>query len=482
MVWCLILVTFASVASAQAQSPQRLSLLEAIALALKQHPLLAAARQRIEAAKGARFSAKALPNPSLALVPLGTIEDNPLLLEQTVELPFKRALRIKIANNEFAATFADYRAVELDVTFAVKAAYIDLQAALAIRRLTEEAVELTRTLHDLAQKQHAIGTVPLVHSIRTDIERQRVEQELVQVQAEVAAKQVALNVALGQEPSTPVLPADELSYQPMIASLEELRVLALQQRPEVLAAQSRLAAQRFSVKSTQAQRFPDLFALTRFGESERALRFTAPRLGIGITLPLFDFGRIKGEVQAAKAQVAERKALLEQTKRVVLAEVETAMQKLLAAQKVVEAYQQRIVPSAEDLLQRLKASYAEGGSTLLEIIDAQQTWRTTRKELVQAIAEYLKALAVLERAFGGQLLMTSEGQRGLPVNGNLMLGEVQGPLRLQRQAKVTSYQCCSVEIYGDEKTLSPTADAQDAVNHATPTAVRCCHTNPNVLD
>jgi cobalt-zinc-cadmium efflux system outer membrane protein len=401
MVWRVILVTFAVVAFAQAQMPQRLSLSEAIALALKQNPLLVAARQRIEAAKGKRVSAKALPNPSLAIVPFGTISDNPFLLEQTFELPSKRSFRVKASENEFAATLADYRAAELDVLFAVKVAYIDLQAALAVQRLTEEAVELASTLYDLAQKQYAIGTVPLVHVTRTDIERRRVEQELVQAQSEVAVKQVALNVALGQDPSTPVLPTDELSYQPLTVSLEELKELALKQRPEVSSAQSRLTAQRFAVKSAQAQRLPDLFVLTRFGESERTLSFIAPRLGIGITLPFLDFGRIRGEVKAAKAQVAEQEALLEQTKRVVLADVETAVKKLIAAQTVVERYRQHIIPAAEDLLKRVKEAYAEGGSTLLEIIDAQQTWRTVRKEFVEAIANYQKALATLERAIGG---------------------------------------------------------------------------------
>ena len=49
---------------------QRLTLNEAITLALQRHPLLTAARQRIEAARGGLVSAKALPNPSLTAVPL----------------------------------------------------------------------------------------------------------------------------------------------------------------------------------------------------------------------------------------------------------------------------------------------------------------------------------------------------------------------------------------------------------------------------
>ncbi|MFN4179277.1 MAG: TolC family protein, partial [Armatimonadota bacterium] len=406
------------------------SLSEAITLALKQHPLLVAARQRIEAARGKRVSAKALPNPSLAFVPLGTIADNPLLLEQTIELPSKRSFRVKASENEFAATFTDYRAAELEVTFAVKVAYIDLQAALAIQRLTEEAIELTNTLHDLAQKQYAIGAVTFVHVSRMDIERQRMEQELVRAQSEVIVKQVALNLALGQDPSTPILPADELSYQPLTVSLEELKELAMKQRPEISAAQSRLFAQRFVVKSAQAQRLPDFFLLTRFGESERALRFNSPRFGIGITLPFFDFGRIRGEVQAAKAQVAEQEALLEQTKRVILAEVETAVKKLTAALTVVEEYRQRIVPTAEDLLKRMQAAYAEGGSTLLEVIDAQQTWRIVRKEFVEAIANYQKALATLEKAIGYSISSSnvpSGSEKGGVTNGrSFHVGKSQG--------------------------------------------------------
>jgi len=425
MIWRVISVTFAVVAFAQAQTPQQLSLSEAVALALKQNPLLVAARQRVEAAKGKRVSAKALPNPSLAIVPFGTIADNPFLLEQTFELPSKRSFRVKASENEFAATLADYRAAELDVIFAVKVAYIDLQAALAIQRLTKEAVELASTLYDLAQKQYAIGAVPLVHVTRTEIERQRMEQELVQAQSEVAVKQVALSIALGQEPSTPVLPTDELSYQPLTVSLEELKELALKQRPEVLAAQLRLAAQRFAVNAAQAQWLPDFFVLMRFGESERSLSFTAPRLGIGITLPFFDFGRIKGEVQAAKAQAAEQEALLEQTKRVVLAEVETAVKKLTTARTIVERYQQSIIPAVEDLLKRVQAAYAEGGSTLLEIIDAQQTWRTVRKEFMKAIADYQKALATLERAVGGSISPSNvplRSEKGGVTNGRSFHG------------------------------------------------------------
>jgi cobalt-zinc-cadmium efflux system outer membrane protein len=214
----------------------------------------------------------------------------------------------------------------------------------------------------------------------------------------------------------PVLPADDLAYQPVTVSLEALKALALQRRPEV-AAQSRLVARQFAVKSARSQWLPDFLLLAHFGESERTLRVTAPRLAVGIALPFFDFGRIHGEIRAAKAQVTEQEALLEQTKRVILAEVETAVKKLTASQIVVEGFQKRIVPAAEDLLKRVQASYAEGGSTLLEVLDAQQTWRTTRKELVKAIADYLKALAELERAIGGTLPVTGETANGKGTNG-----------------------------------------------------------------
>lgn len=396
----LISFTFIVFNFAQSQTPKSLSISEAIELALKGNPLIVAAKKRIEAAKGEEVSAKSLPNPSIAIVPIGTTTDNPILLEQVFEFPFKRYLRTKIAESEIDAAIYDYRTVELDVAYNVKIAYLDLQVAVAILRLTEEAFELARTFKDLAQKQHEIGTVPFVHVVRTEIESRRVEQELEQAKTEVIAKQIALNLALGQEPSTPVLPADELSYRPLTISPEELKKLALKRRPEILVAQSKLLAQRFAFKFAQSQKLPDFFLLVRFGESERAIRSSSPRFGIGITLPLLDFGSIKGEIQTAKAKVAEREALLEQTKRIVISEVEIAAKKLAAAQKIVEAYQQKIVPKAEDLLKRVEASYAEGGSTLLEVLDAQQTWRMARKELVQAIANYNKALSELERAIG----------------------------------------------------------------------------------
>ncbi len=399
----ILLISLAVISLAHPQSAQRLTLSQAIGLALKQHPLLAAARERLKAAQGKRVSARALPNLSLSLVAVGTSSDTPVLLEQTVELPFKRSLRRRLADAELAAAVAHYRAAELDVTFAVKVAYAELQQALAVHRLTEEAVELMSALWDLAHKQYAIGAVPFTHVTRMEIERQRAEQDLIEAGTELTAKQVALNLALGQDPTVPVSPADPLSYSPLTASLERLASVALQQHPRLMAEQSRLRALLLSVSSARAQRFPEFFVLARLGENERAVRLTSPRLGIGVTLPFLDFGRIKGEVAAAEAQRDEGAALLEQTKRAVLADVEIATKRLIAASTVVEAYQRTIIPAAEDLLKRVQAAYAEGGSTLPEVLDAQQTWRTARKEFVHAIAKYRMVVAELERAVGGNL-------------------------------------------------------------------------------
>lgn len=193
---------------------QPLSSQEAVALALRQNPLMTAARQRIEQSKGNLTSARALPNPALRVVPFGTVNDNPVIVNQTFDVFGKLGLRTKAARYSLQAAEAELRATELQVRYEATVAYVDLLAAQRVRQLNEEAVRLARTLHETTVQRLSAGDVPVVDTTRSQIELARAEQELVKAEGEVEVKKAALNTALGRDPATAIAVTGELSYEP----------------------------------------------------------------------------------------------------------------------------------------------------------------------------------------------------------------------------------------------------------------------------
>lgn len=394
-------VCFARPALAAPAAEAGLALPQAIGLALEHHPRIHAAKQRVAAQSGLATSAGAFPNPELLLVPLGTLNDNPVILSQEFDLLGKRRSRRQAASAEVRAAMADLRAVESLVVQEVTTAYVDLLEAAQVRALTEESVAQAQTLHRLSRQRFDLGDVPQVHVTRTEIEAARLEQELVEAAADVRSRQAALNAAIGRDPGTPVTPVTEWQERPLTTSLDTQKQHALAQRPELEGAAQRVQARQRDASAIRARRLPDLIFQARAGSRIGGTEST--QVGLGLSLPLLDLGSIRGQVSAAQAQAREQEALLAQTRNEIALQVETAHQRVESARAVAGAYRERITPQAEGLLRALQQGYEQGGTTLPEVLDAQRTLTATRIEQARAVARYRRALSDLEWAVGGKL-------------------------------------------------------------------------------
>jgi cobalt-zinc-cadmium efflux system outer membrane protein len=89
-----------------------------------------------------------------------------------------------------------------------------------------------------------------------------------------------------------------------------------------------------------------------------------------------------------------------QVRQQVLLDVQSAYLALQLARRTVETYHDGIVPRSEALLERTEQGYKLGASTILDLIDAQETYRTTITSYNSSIGDYRQAVAQLERAIG----------------------------------------------------------------------------------
>jgi cobalt-zinc-cadmium efflux system outer membrane protein len=379
---------------------------EAVRLALANHPTIAAAQQRLDAAQFHLQAAASGPNPEVQLNPfLGPAavggSDEALIVAQVIEISGRRRMRTHVANAHRSGVQAEAAATQRDLVFEVKTAYVELLLAREVVALNEALGQTARQFRDAAQRQFDLGNVPRIQVERADIELARAEQELLRAQSDASVREAELNTWLGRDAATPIALADPLKFQAVEVNEPELWPRALAQRPEVRAAEAEWQARKSQVALTAAERRPDLLVEGRRNEfgsnSQNALR-------LSLTFPLLDRGAIRLEVKAAQADVREQEALLVQVQNQVRLEVRTALAHVQQARALTERYEQDIVPHTERLVQTIQRGFDAGASTMLDVLDAQRTLRSVQTEYRQAIADYLQALAELEWATGGKVI------------------------------------------------------------------------------
>ena len=96
----------------------------------------------------------------------------------------------------------------------------------------------------------------------------------------------------------------------------------------------------------------------------------------------------------------EQEQLREQTRLIVRRDVRTAYAQIKVTADLVLRYERDILPQADDLLKKAQSGYANGGTSLLEYLEAQRSHRDTHAEYLGILGDNARARAELDRAVG----------------------------------------------------------------------------------
>ncbi|MBI1760847.1 MAG: TolC family protein [Acidobacteria bacterium] len=194
----------------------------------------------------------------------------------------------------------------------------------------------------------------------------------------------------------------EISYQfddrPLPQTLPELRRLALEARPDVLAARRLAEAAGSNLALAQAQRTRDV----AFGwEYQRA--GSDHSLGVVMSVPLFVYNNQRAGITQAEAQQKSAEAQLKQAETQAVTDVEKAYQAYLSAHRILELYSTQNLAQVAKLRDITDYTFKQGALTLFELLDAQRYYNQTLTSYNQARADYQLALWQLEQAIGKPL-------------------------------------------------------------------------------
>lgn len=388
----------------------RLSRADAIALARLQNPQLAAAREQIAEARAQRVQSVAIPDPAAT----ASLDAQPGLFRSApggeknigaiLDLPFPDKFRLnnRIGVANIQAAQAAYDALQQQVVAATSEQYDSL---LVARRHRLDLIEARQLAQDFLQRTNARfqgGTAPRLDVIRAQVDLAAATNGLIANQRDIVNAAAGLDRLMGRPLGAPIAPADSLDVPPGLPALDTLQQLALQSRPELAGA---MAERRGAASSTTlAKEFwlPDI----TLGFTRNAAQDGGPgtfSTGLAFPIPVLFWQHTRGEIAFARARERELSANYRDLEAAVGQDVRTAFANASTALEQLLYIRDELLPSARAAYHAAAASYAIGGSSAFEVIDARRTLLDAESQYADALANANTARTDLERAVGAPI-------------------------------------------------------------------------------
>ncbi len=319
--------------------------------------------------------------------------------------------QVEAAKASVQADAADLEAVRLAIAAEVAADYFTLRALDAEKAALAASIEAYRRSLELTRNRRAGGLVSDLDVAQAETGLNTAEAQLPALRLARSRFEHALAVLTGQPASLFQLPAAPLGIAPPEIPAE-LPSALLERRPDVAAAEQRMAAANASIGVAKAAFFPTVRfnGLAGFQSIDAGTLFDWPSrfwaVGPSLTLPLFEGGQRQAKLRATKAAYEETVARYRQTVLTAFAEVEDnlAAQGLLARQ-----YEQELeaLAAARRQLEIANNRYRSGLVTYLQVATAQNATLERERVVARLRGQRFAAAVALVKALGGSFTAES---------------------------------------------------------------------------
>jgi cobalt-zinc-cadmium efflux system outer membrane protein len=390
--------------SSVSEARTQLTLPDAVELALRKNPLLRAKQQEHDATRAGETTAGLRPNPtaSYSAEQLGSPAVEPqhtVALSQTIETGGKRGRRIESARAATRVSEFELADVRRQVIAQVKRAFTDALTAEATVRLASDNLQSIDELERLSRLRAEKGEIAELELLRIQTQRFAFERDLADARQAVQVGKVALRTTMGPDAIARDFDvAGELAFRDVPLDGDRLLQQSLERRPDVRAAEAGREKARADVNLARANAWWDFAPQVQYQRIGPDNTF-----GVGISVPLRVFDRNQGEIERTQAGVQRADHLRDAAINQVRSEVESALASVLTEREKVRRLGDLYLPRAERVRATVDFAYRRGGLSVLDLLDAQRTYRETALEHVRALGNYWNAVYQLEAAVGESL-------------------------------------------------------------------------------
>ena len=305
------------------------------------------------------------------------------------------------ATSEGASRFNLKDARDL-VVLATGNAYLQAIAGAARVETAQAQTDTAKALNDKALAQQQAGVAPAIDTLRSRVEYQSRQQQLIAATNAFAKLKLSLARVIGFPPGQEFVLADKAPYEAFpMPDLQASLQRAYGSRSDYQAAQGRLIAAKLARNAATAGYFPTLNVEADYGEIGAAPGSVLPTYHVAGTLsvPIFQGGKVHSDVLKAESALRQAEAQLADVKAQIDQDVRNALLDLKSSADQVEVAQSS-VNLAEQALTQSQDRFAAGVTDNLEVVQAQEALATAHENLISSLYSHNLAKVSFARALG----------------------------------------------------------------------------------
>lgn len=428
VVLALLLLLFpgSRLAQAQQRSAIRLTLHEAVALALKQNPqvqigvLQTAESRQDQSIARSNLLPQAQLNTSIAVVranletnfgkpianlplhlgPFEVFTAGPQFNVPVLDLTLWS--RWQASKENVSAARAEQRSIREQMTLLTVSQYLGAMRAAADVRSAESRVSLAQALYDQAADLQKTGAGTGIDTLRANVELQNEKQRLIAARTQHEVSVYGLARLLNLDPSQPVELADELSfYETPEFAIDGTVDSAFLARPELQQLESNLRAAAATKRAANELRLPVIQAGGDWLYQGLSISTGIPvyQYQVGMSLPLFTGGRIRAETTRAGLEIQKLEQQRADLRDEIALEVKSALAQLESSKHQVEVANLGVQLAQEEVTQA-RDRFSAGVANNIEVIQAQDALARANDNQIAALYQYNQSRADLAHATG----------------------------------------------------------------------------------
>lgn len=342
----------------------------------------------------------AFPGFPIIVGPFNTFDARATLTTQV--LNFQDLRNARAASDDVRAAEFTYQDARNMVVLVAGNAYLVTNAGEARVAAVEAEVKTAQALYQQAVDRFHAGLSPQIDVLRAQVELQSTKQQLIAAQNDYATEKLNLARVVGLPDGQAFELTTKTPYEPLEGvTLEKALEDAYRNRPDYKAALLSVRAAETRRRAVLAERYPSVNFDANFGDIGLTPSNSHETFAIAgtVKIPVFQGGKIHGELIQANAQLQQAKDQLNNLRGQISYDVRTALMNLKTAADQV-AVAQSNVTLADQTLAQAQDRFAAGVTDNIEVVQAQETVARADESYITSLYQHNLAKVALARAAG----------------------------------------------------------------------------------
>ena len=315
---------------------------------------------------------------------------------------FKDLEKERAASESLKSAGYSYKDARELVVLAVGNAYLMAIATAARIETTDAQVKNSQALYNKAVDQQKAGLNPAIDTLRSQVELQTRQQQLIAARNDFAKQKLSLARVIGLPPGQEFLLTEKAPYQALTPlPLETYLQRAYAARSDYQAAQAQVRAAELSRRAATAGYYPSLDLNANYGDIgvTPAQSNGTWQVNGGLNIPIFTGGKVHSDVLEADAQLKQARSQLADLRGRIDYEVRASLLDLSSAAEQVEVARSS-VELAEQTLTQSEDRFTAGVADNLEVVQAQESVASAHETYIQSLYAHNLSKIELARAIG----------------------------------------------------------------------------------